>query len=250
MRSLRTPAFVVLLLLCLAAIGRDSAAKEYIGAYGLVERVKPLSGLVIFRPIGKRFERHAEVIYYGSSGEAVCKGHVQSVYEEEVYSLADNCGRIEDIRAGSVVGAGGNPEEAVRILRDRADEAEAARQKTARMLEAGDPWVVPTDITSDRYEDVVVKNRLPVLVEFHAEWCPAARRIKGEVEALARALAGKMVVVTIDYDVFPEKAEELGVARLPAFIVMRRGVEQERWTGLPAGAGATARRLIGKYAAP
>jgi thioredoxin 1 len=250
MRSLKTPAFVVLPLLCLAAIGRESAAMESIGTYGFVERVKPLSGLVIFRPIGKRFAQHAEVTYYAPSGEAVCKGHVQSVYEEAVYSLADNCGRIEDIRAGSVVGAGGNPEEVTRILRDRADEAEAARQKNARMLAAGDPRVVPTDIAPDRYEDVVVKNRLPVLIEFYAEWCPSARRIKGEVEDLARALAGKMVVVTIDYDVFPEKAEELGVERLPAFIVMNKGAEQERWTGLPAGAGATARRLVGKYAPP
>ena len=235
-------------ILFLGAAGPGPAAGETGGTYGVVERVQVISRQVAFRPIGKRFEKGSEIVYYDRYGDPVCTGSVRSVYENEAYSLADNCDRLEEIGPGSLVGAGGSPEEVRRVMQERTEGARAARERADREVEAGDPKAVPIDVGRDRYEEVVVNSPLPVLLEFTADWCPASRRAREKVAELARRLAGKVRVVTMDYDIAPERAEELNVARLPAFLVLRKGIVQEQWTGLEGSPAQVARRLIGKYA--
>ncbi len=69
----------------------------------------------------------------------------------------------------------------------------------------------------------VVKNKLPVLVEFGAEWCGPCKTVAPELKALANELEEKVKVVTVDIDRSPVLARELGVQAVPTFVVFDKG---------------------------
>lgn len=69
----------------------------------------------------------------------------------------------------------------------------------------------------------VVKSKLPVLVEFGAEWCGPCKTMAPELKALASELDGKVRVVTVDIDRSPVLARELGVQAVPTFVVFDKG---------------------------
>lgn len=74
---------------------------------------------------------------------------------------------------------------------------------------------------------------VPVLVEFHAEWCGPCRSVGPVVEELAREVAasGKAKVVRVDVDANRALAAKHGVRGIPAFIVFKNGREVARQTG-------------------
>ncbi len=69
----------------------------------------------------------------------------------------------------------------------------------------------------------VVKSKVPVLVEFGAEWCGPCKVVAPELKALANELEGKAKVVTVDIDRSPVLARELGVQAVPTFVVFDKG---------------------------
>jgi thioredoxin 1/putative thioredoxin len=78
-------------------------------------------------------------------------------------------------------------------------------------------------VTERDFEQQVMMSELPVLVEFSAEWCGPCKVIAPELEALARELAGKAKVVTIDIDRSPLIARQLGVQSVPTFVIFQEG---------------------------
>lgn len=81
---------------------------------------------------------------------------------------------------------------------------------------------LPT-VTEATFEREVLLSDLPVLLEFGAEWCGPCKLVAPELEAVARELAGKAKVVTVDIDKSPLLAQQLGVRSVPAFVVFNKG---------------------------
>lgn len=76
-------------------------------------------------------------------------------------------------------------------------------------------------------------SKVPVLVQFHAEWCGPCRSVSPVVDALALELAGsgKAQVLRVDVDKNPQAAAEHSVRSIPAFVVFKGGREVARRTG-------------------
>lgn len=76
-------------------------------------------------------------------------------------------------------------------------------------------------------------SKVPVLVQFHAEWCGPCRSVTPVVDALALELAGsgKARVLRVDVDKNPQAAAEHRVRGIPAFVVFKGGREVARRTG-------------------
>jgi thioredoxin 1 len=79
------------------------------------------------------------------------------------------------------------------------------------------------EVSERDFVNEVVKSRLPVLVEFGAEWCGPCKTVAPELKALANELDGKIKVVTVDIDHSPVLARELGVQAVPTFVVFDKG---------------------------
>lgn len=91
----------------------------------------------------------------------------------------------------------------------------------------------------------ILHSPVPVLVEFHAEWCGPCRAVGPIVEEFAREVAasGKAKVIRIDVDTNRELASKHNVRGIPAFIVFKNGREVARQTG--AIPKSEMRRLLG-----
>ena len=78
----------------------------------------------------------------------------------------------------------------------------------------------------------LLESRLPVLLKFHADWCPPCRRIAPALDQLAQDLDGRAIIATIDADHNPGLTAKMGVNALPTFIVFHNGLETERMIGI------------------
>lgn len=86
-------------------------------------------------------------------------------------------------------------------------------------------------VGGDEFEEEVLRAAGPVLVDFSAAWCAPCRALAPALEELARELAGRARVVTVDVDASPDLARRWGVSSIPCLVVFRGGREVRRMVG-------------------
>ncbi|MBR4036540.1 MAG: thioredoxin [Oscillospiraceae bacterium] len=79
------------------------------------------------------------------------------------------------------------------------------------------------EITKDNFEEVVLKNQLPVLVDFWATWCGPCKMIGPIIEELSEELEGKVVFGKLNVDKQPELAMQFQVMSIPTLILFNNG---------------------------
>lgn len=91
------------------------------------------------------------------------------------------------------------------------------------------------EITSANFQTEVAESKLPVLVDFTAEWCPPCKMLNPIVDELAQKYEGVMRVGAVDVDENPELQQLFGVMGLPTLILFQEGQPVKRVVGFRPG---------------
>ena len=78
-------------------------------------------------------------------------------------------------------------------------------------------------VTKSNFEQEVLKNELPVLVDFWASWCYPCRMLGQELEEIEKQLDGKMVVAKVNVDEESELAYAFKVSSIPMVVLFKKG---------------------------
>lgn len=94
------------------------------------------------------------------------------------------------------------------------------------------PSSEPVTITDANFAQIVEASPVPVLLDLWAAWCGPCRMIAPTIEALARELAGKVLVGKLDVDANRRVAAKFGVQGIPTLLILKDGKEVERMVGV------------------
>lgn len=87
------------------------------------------------------------------------------------------------------------------------------------------------EITTEHFENEVLKSPIPVLIDFHALWCGPCKAMMPTLEHLAREYDGEVKVVKVDIDSAAEIAARYEVRGVPTFVFVKNGEAKERIVG-------------------
>jgi thioredoxin 1 len=78
-------------------------------------------------------------------------------------------------------------------------------------------------VTDESFEQDVLKNARPVIVEYWAEWCPPCRQVAPVLDAIAVEHAATIDVVKLNVDENPQIALKYAVMQVPTLNLFSGG---------------------------
>ena len=88
-----------------------------------------------------------------------------------------------------------------------------------------------THVTANTWDDIVLKSKKPVLVDFWAEWCGPCRMVGPALEQLSDTMNGKVKIAKLNVDENQEIAMKYGIRSIPSLLLFKEGREIGRTIG-------------------
>lgn len=89
----------------------------------------------------------------------------------------------------------------------------------------------PIVLTDENFKTEVLESKVPVLVDFWAEWCGPCKQIAPIVEELAQTYDGKLKVGKVDVDQNDQTALNYMIRSIPSLLFFKNGKVVEQIVG-------------------
>lgn len=89
----------------------------------------------------------------------------------------------------------------------------------------------PVKIGDDDLQALLGASEVPILIDFHADWCGPCKIMAPVLDDLARDRMGELLVAKLDTDANPGASQRFGIRGIPTLILFRDGEEVARQTG-------------------
>lgn len=99
-------------------------------------------------------------------------------------------------------------------------------------------------LTDQEFEEKVLKSKLPVLVDFYADWCGPCQQAGPIIDELADEYKDKMLIGKVNVDESHNTSGKYGIMSIPTMVVFKDGKEVERVSGFGGKDGVV--KLINK----
>lgn len=85
---------------------------------------------------------------------------------------------------------------------------------------------------NEDFTDRVINSELPVLVDFHAQWCGPCKILGPRLEKAVAKQKGRVAMAKVDIDDHTDLAIEYGVSAVPTVLAIRGGDVVDRFVGI------------------
>lgn len=82
------------------------------------------------------------------------------------------------------------------------------------------------NVTDETFNEDVLLNNIPVLVNFWAEWCGPCKMVNPKLESLSEEFEGKIKIVSMDVDANYESPARFNVRGIPTLIIFKDGGQE------------------------
>ncbi len=104
----------------------------------------------------------------------------------------------------------------------------------------------PIHLDDDSFARTIAESKVPVLVDFYADWCGPCKVMAPAVDQLAANYTGRALVAKLDTDTSQKTSISFNIRGIPTSIVFDEGKEVARQSG--AVPYATLEAMLGKAA--
>jgi thioredoxin 2 len=89
----------------------------------------------------------------------------------------------------------------------------------------------PLAVSDDNFERVIGDSKVPVLVDFYADWCGPCKIMAPILDEIAHTRQGDLLVLKLDTDRNQHTSQRFGIRGIPTLILFSNGEEVSRQTG-------------------
>ena len=87
------------------------------------------------------------------------------------------------------------------------------------------------EVTDANFDEIVLKSKIPVMVDLWAVWCGPCKMIHPILEEMSEEYEGKALMVKLDVDNNRETSMKFGVRNIPTVLFLKNGEVVDKQVG-------------------